>query len=505
MIICRKHMRKGEIMDTQRLLNQLISKVITGHVPDQVNDIYFDSRAVTSNSIFVALKGYTVDSHRFVHQAIAKGAKVLIVAQPVEVDLSQVAVVTVPNTSVAAIILANALYDSPSLKLNTVGITGTNGKTSVSTMIHHVLRALNQGSALSGTNGIYFNEQHIKGENTTPDIITTQQNLVAALKHDIHHFTFEVSSHGLVLGRLSGVDFDIAVFTNLTHDHLDFHQTMANYAHAKSLLFSGLGQDLSRRKFGIINLDDEWAPFMIEACAHPVLTYSIKDAQADFYARDIQASLKGSTFTLHCPEGQYLVTLPFIGDFMVANALAAMATLWCKGIALVDIIKQISHIPSIDGRVENLDTTLPINLILDYAHTPDAVDKLLSAVLPYKKQGKVILLLGLAGGRDLSKGEDMANAASRADYVIFTSDNPIDTPWYISTDAMSQGMPHQNYIEIKDRAKAIAHAIELSQVGDTIILASKGREHEQKLANYQSMWHDDAVIALNLAQQKYQL
>lgn len=492
-------------MDTQQLLHQLISKTVTGHLPQQVHDIYFDSRAVTANSIFVALKGYTVDSHQFVHQAIAKGATVLVVEQDVKVDISQVAVVKVPNTKYAAIVLANALYDSPSLKLNTVGITGTNGKTSVSTMIHYVLRQLKQGSALSGTNGIYFNEQHLKGENTTPDIITTQQNLVKALNQDIQHFTFEVSSHGLVLGRLSGVDFDIAVFTNLTHDHLDFHHTMDNYAHAKSLLFSGLGQDLSRRKFAIINLDDDWSNFMIEACAHPVLTYSLKDAHADFFAEAIVSSLKGSRFTLHSPVGQYEVTLPFIGDFMVANALAAIATLWCKGFEMSDIIAQISQIPSIDGRVENLDTRLPINLILDYAHTPDAVDKLLSAVLPYKGQGKVILLLGLAGGRDLSKGVDMAQAASRADYVIFTSDNPIDTPWYISTHAMSQGMPHRNYIEIKDRAKAIAHAIELSQPGDTIVLASKGREHEQKLANYHTMWHDDAVIAVNLAQQKYQL
>ncbi|HJF68136.1 MAG TPA: Mur ligase domain-containing protein, partial [Staphylococcus kloosii] len=242
-------------MNANALFEKIKVKQIIGTLEYDVNDITTDSRTATENSIFVASEGYTVDSHKFCQNVVEQGCKIVVVNREVSVT-GQVTQVIVPDTLRVASLLANELFNYPSQQLITYGVTGTNGKTSVATMIHHIYRKLNKGSAYLGTNGFQINETKTKGANTTPETVSLTKKINEAVTAEAEAMTLEVSSHGLSLGRLRGVEFDVAVFTNLTQDHLDFHGTMEAYGHAKSLLFSQLGQDYRKDKFVILNADD---------------------------------------------------------------------------------------------------------------------------------------------------------------------------------------------------------------------------------------------------------
>ena len=228
--------------------------------------------------------------------------------------------------------------------------------------------------------------------------------------------TLEVSSHGLSLGRLSGVNFDVAVFSNLTQDHLDFHGTMEAYGHAKSLLFSQLGEDLSKEKYVVLNQDDEFSEYLASVTPYEVFTYGIKE-HAQFKAENIHESLQGVTFDFNTPEGTFPVKSPYVGIFNVSNIMAAMIAVWAKGATLEEIIQAVENLEPVEGRLEVLDPKLPIDLIIDYAHTADGMDKLIDAVKPFAKQ-KLIFLCGMAGERDMGKTPEMGRVACRADYVI---------------------------------------------------------------------------------------
>ena len=234
--------------------------------------------------------------------------------------------------------------------------------------------------------------------------------------------TLEVSSHGLVLGRLRGVEFDVAIFSNLTQDHLDFHGTMEAYGHAKSLLFSQLGEDLSKEKYVVLNNDDSFSEYLRTVTPYEVFSYGI-DEEAQFMAKNIQESLQGVSFDFVTPFGTYPVKSPYVGKFNISNIMAAMIAVWSKGTSLETIIKAVENLEPVEGRLEVLDPSLPIDLIIDYAHTADGMNKLIDAVQPFVKQ-KLIFLVGMAGERDLTKTPEMGRVACRADYVIFTPDNP---------------------------------------------------------------------------------
>lgn len=312
----------------------------------------------------------------------------------------------------------------------------------------------------------------------------------------------EVSSHGLVLGRLAGVDYDVAIFTNLTHDHLDFHGTMEEYGNAKGLLFSQLGQDLSKNKSVILNADDPWSERYAKLTPFPIWTYGLKN-QALFSAQNIRYENGMTYFDMLTPEGIFPVAMHLLGEFNVYNILAATATFYSRGFALELIIEQIENLSPVKGRMEKVHTELPIQIFIDYAHTPDAIEKAIDAALPYKKEGsKLIFLVGTGGNRDKSKRPSMAEKASIADYVILTTDDPRYEAYDSITSDLAKGMLHDNYACIGDRAEAVRHAVEIADPGDIIIFAGKGHEDYQIIED-KKYPHSDAQIAIEAGKLKF--
>lgn len=487
-------------LDANVLFEKIKVKQVKGTLNRAVDDITTDSRTATTGSIFVASKGYTVDSHKFCQDVVDNGCQIVVVNRTLDLS-GDVTQVVVPDTLRVASLLVNLLYQYPSKQLVTYGVTGTNGKTSIATMIHHIYRKLGKNSAYLGTNGFQINEDKTKGANTTPETVALTKKINEAVEKSAEAMTLEVSSHGLSLGRLSGVDFDVAIFSNLTQDHLDFHGTMEAYGHAKSLLFSQLGEDLSREKFAILNNDDTFSDYLRTVTPFEIFTYGIEN-DAQFKAQNIIESLQGVTFDFVTPEGTKVVKSPYVGRFNVSNIMAAIIAVWSKGIAMQNIIEAVENLEPVEGRLEVLDPELPIDLIIDYAHTADGMDKLIDAVKPFAKQ-RLIFLCGMAGERDMTKTPEMGRVACRADYVIFTPDNPANDDPKKLTAELAKGATHNNYIEFEDRAEGIRHAIEIAEPGDTVVLASKGREPYQIMPGHVKVPHRDDLIGLEAAYKKF--
>lgn len=490
------------MLDAKTLFDKIKVKQVIGSLDSnqEIEDITTDSRTATAQSIFVASEGYTVDSHKFCQDVVDAGCEIVVVNRQLTLT-GNVTQVIVPDTLRVASILVNVLFHYPSQQLVTYGVTGTNGKTSVATMIHHIFRKLNKGSAYLGTNGFQINEEKTKGANTTPETVVLTKKINEAVQQQAEAMTLEVSSHGLSLGRLRGVEFDVAIFTNLTQDHLDFHGTMEAYGHAKSLLFSQLGEDLSKDKYAIVNKDDAFSEYLTSVTPFEVFTYGI-DSEAQFTAININETLQGVTFDLATPFGVYPVKSPYVGKFNISNIMAAIIAVWSKGVPLTEVIGVVEYLDPVDGRLEVLDPELPIDLIIDYAHTADGMDKLIDAVKPFAQQ-RLIFLCGMAGERDLTKTPEMGRVACRADYVIFTPDNPANDDPKMLTSELAKGATHNNYIEFTDRAEGIKHAIEIAQPGDTVVLASKGREPYQIMPGHVKVPHRDDLIGLDAAYAKF--
>lgn len=487
-------------MNASTLFEKIKVKQVIGSLEQQVNDITTDSRTAEAGSIFVASVGYTVDSHKFCQNVVDQGCKIIVVSEEQQLE-GEVTQVIVPDTLRVASIIAHTLFDYPSSQLVTYGVTGTNGKTSIATMIHLINRKLGKDSAYLGTNGFQINETKTKGANTTPETVSLTKKIKEAVDHGAHSMTLEVSSHGLVLGRLRGVEFDVAIFSNLTQDHLDFHGTMEAYGHAKSLLFSQLGEDLSKDKYVVLNNDDDFSEYLASVTPYEVFTYGI-DNEAQFMAKNINESLQGVKFDFSTPFGDYKVESPYVGKFNISNIMAAIIAVWSKGEKLENIIEAVKSLEPVEGRLEVLDPSLPIDLIIDYAHTADGMNKLIDAVKPFVKQ-KLIFLVGMAGERDLTKTPEMGSVACRADYVIFTPDNPANDDPKMLTAELAKGATHDNYIEFEDRAAGIRHAIDVANPGDTVVLASKGREPYQIMPGHIKVPHRDDLIGLKAAYEKF--
>ncbi|MDN4607967.1 UDP-N-acetylmuramoyl-L-alanyl-D-glutamate--2,6-diaminopimelate ligase [Sporosarcina highlanderae] len=489
-------------MESEYLFSSLPIKKVEGILPEIVTDLAVDSRTVNAGGVFVCIKGFTVDGHAYVQKAIDQGARVIVASRVIDVDLDKVAVVYVEDTSKAIALLAPRFFNYPSKKMTMIGVTGTNGKTSVSNMLHSILCQVGERSAVTGTIGFNLNGVLYETENTTADVLTTQQMINQAANAECTTMTMEVSSHGLIEGRLAGTEFDIAVFTNLSHDHLDFHKTMENYGNAKGLLFAQLGQDLAQSKFGVVNVDDPWGERMKEMTPFPVLTYGLyKDA--DFMAKDVKLTVEGTTFKLVSPMGEFEVSMSLIGEFNVYNALAVIAALFAKGLKIDAILEGLAVIPAAKGRMEIVETDLPLTIYIDYAHSPDAIEKAIQAVLPYKaSDSKLIFVIGTGGNRDRQKRPVMAEKASIADYVILTTDDPRDEPFESILAELEVGMKHERYACIGDREEAVRHAVSVADPGDIIIFAGKGHEDFQ-IVGREKLPHSDAAIALDEAGRKF--
>lgn len=495
-------------MDILKIIDSIKIKKIYGTLPKEINSISQDSRNIGEGDVFIAVKGYTVDGHDFINKVIEQGAKLIIASSYNDYPVENCSIVVVKEKEVEKIasILAKELNNKR--KIHTVAVTGTNGKTSVSTLIHDILRNLERTSSYLGTNGFCKNDDTpVYLGNTTPDVVTLHNKIGEVKKENIDNFSFEASSHAMVLGRIYNVDIDVAIFTNLTYEHLDFHGDMQTYAYDKALLFSTLGNDLSNAKYGVLNKDDEYYDIISKCLYQQEITYSIKDSTADFYATNIeQYKEKGNyktKFILNSPEGKFECKTNYIGDFMVSNILAATIAVWLKGLSIKEIVDVFENLSPLYGRMEILESDLPIDIISDFAHTPDGYKKLLEATREIRKGKRTILVTGMGGGRDISKGPLIGEIISEADYVIITTDSPRDEDVELLMSSIEKGMTHKNYEKIWFRTDAVKKAIEISQEGDVIILASKGREDYEILKGGKKVWHSDPVVALEEANKKF--
>ncbi|GIN74376.1 UDP-N-acetylmuramoyl-L-alanyl-D-glutamate--2,6-diaminopimelate ligase [Bacillus sp. J14TS2] len=477
-------------------LRTLIQSLPFIGVPEENNEITGISnnhQKVEKGHLFICIKGHAFDGHNFAEEAVNNGAVAVVAEKPLQVG---VPVILVKDTKKAMAILGDAFYHHPSQKIHLIGITGTNGKTTTSHMIDSIFHDAKQETGLIGTINIKIGNKVLETKNTTPDSLELQKVFHEMVKEKIDTAIMEVSSHALVQGRVNGCDYDVAVFTNLSQDHLDYHHTMEEYRRAKSLLFSKLGNTYSTKhpKFAVLNADDEISEsFASETSAH-VITYGVKKS-ADFQADSITYHSNGVTFTLLSPEGKREVHLPLAGEFNVYNALAAIATAYVSNIPFQDIIKSIEQIKGVPGRFELVDGGQQFSVIVDYAHTPDGLENVLRTIQQFAEK-RVFCVVGCGGDRDPSKRPLMAKIACKwATDPIFTSDNPrIEDPNVIIED-MEKGVEGEQFIIEPNRKKAIECAIALAEAGDVVLVAGKGHETYQIIGD-QVHDFDDRLVSL---------
>ncbi|GAB3063356.1 UDP-N-acetylmuramoyl-L-alanyl-D-glutamate--2,6-diaminopimelate ligase [Salinicoccus sesuvii] len=487
-------------MNSKTLISLLKIKQTYGSFPETVSNITVDSREVDEASIFVAIKGHQRDGFDFVPQAIDSGCRFILSDRYVALP-ERIGLLVVRDPGKVAALFAEYIYEFPHETQTMIGVTGTNGKTTVATMIHNLSRALGKNSAYLGTNGFMLNEDRYDSANTTPESTRLHKRLYEAHERETEVFTMEVSSHALKIGRTYGIEYDITIFTNLTQDHLDFHHTMEEYGYMKGLLFSQMGQNLKDRKYLVLNDDDPWSERYSAMTAHEAITYGMTD-RADFWPSDIEGTLEGFNFTLNTPEGPFRIESPFIGHFNIQNLMCAIISEWLQGYKLPRIVGAVATMAPVEGRLEVLDKTLPVDIIVDFAHTPDALDKIIDTIEPFVT-GRMIFLVGMTGERDLSKAAEMGRISTRADVAIFTPDNPANDDPKMLVDALAKGAAHGNYHSFIDRTEGIEYAIDIAEPGDTIVLACKGREPYQIMQNYVKVPHRDDLIALDRAYRKY--
>lgn len=488
-------------MYAEEILSAIPQKRIIGQLPNNIKDIAIDSRGVQPSTLFICIKGYTVDGHDFAQQAVDAGATIIVAERELTLQ-GEVAQIIVDSTERVLGLLAAKFFDYPSNDITMIGVTGTNGKTSVTGIIHNIFIGLGEKSALSGTIGFNLNGVLYESANTTSDALSTQQMIFRAKMEGCRDMVMEVSSHGLALGRLAGVDYDVAIFTNLTHDHLDFHGTMEEYGNAKGLLFSQLGQDLSKQKTVVLNADDPWSDRYAKLTPYPICTYGLHN-EAMFSAKNCRYENGMTYFDMVTPEGTFAVSMHLLGEFNVYNVLASTANFYALGYELELIIEQIENLPPVKGRMEKVETDLPLQIFIDYAHTPDAIEKAILAAMPYKKpENKLIFLIGTGGGRDKTKRPIMAAKASVADYVVLTTDDPRYEEFDSITGDLAKGMQHDNFACIGDRAEAVRHAVSVAGAGDIIIFAGKGHEDYQIIENTKYP-HSDATIAIEAGKKQF--
>jgi UDP-N-acetylmuramoyl-L-alanyl-D-glutamate--2,6-diaminopimelate ligase len=473
-----------------------------------VGPLVLDSRRVAAGDVFVAVPGFAVDGRQFIDKAIEAGA-VLVLAHSNTEECAvsrcgDVIRVDVPNLAGSLSEVAGRYYAQPTRDLFAVGITGTNGKTSCSFWLSHLLNLLGADAAMVGTLGY----GRIKGAitdtgMTTPDAISTQAMLAECRQQGADSVVMEVSSHSLDQGRVSDVAFDVAVFTNLSRDHLDYHGSEQAYRDAKLKLMAMPG--LSK---AIINLDDAESDRFIAVAKQQssVWTYSLSNSSADFYCENICYLPHGVTAQLHFPQGMFTLEAPIIGEFNLSNLLAVIAVAMAKGLEPARILNAVKQLPGVPGRMQSVEldsgTVDDLTVLVDYAHTPDALQSVLAAVR-HHCQGKLWCVFGCGGDRDQGKRPQMGRvAADLADRVVVTSDNPRTEAPDDIINQVTAGITKQDHLDvISDRAEAIAFAITHAANDDCVLLAGKGHENYQQIG-VEKLPFDDAVQARIALQQR---
>ena len=458
--------------------------------------IELDSRKIGVGDLFLAMPGEQHDGRQFIEQAVANGASAVLAEPPVAgfVDAVPVPLLEVPELQQESGYLAARLYGYPSRQLHMVGVTGTNGKTTTSRLVAQLMRLLGKPCGVIGTLGASLDEEVSQGGNTTPDAVALQQQLARWRGQDVFAVSMEVSSHAMVQGRVNGVEFETAIFTNLSHDHLDYHGSMDAYGRAKLGLFLREGL-----RHALINLDDPFGVEILERLEPGVtaLTYSLRDAAADIAVEHASFERGAVRATLRTPWGSGGFCSPLPGDFNLANLAAAIAATVLAGEKLEAVLAVVARLQPVPGRMQSIPSATGLQVIVDYAHTPDALEQVLGALRDHVP-GQLVTVFGCGGDRDRDKRQVMGRVAcSLSDRVVVTSDNPrSENPQQILADIES-GCSGDYVLEI-DRAAAIHRAIGEARPGDCVVIAGKGHEDYQIVEGSKLFFSDEqqAIEAL---------
>lgn len=451
-----------------------------------VNEIQFDSRKIQNDNVFVAVNGATIDGHQFIDKAITLGAKVIICEQlPQELN-NEITYVKVENSTIALGILASNFYGNPTKDLKLVGVTGTNGKTTTTTLLYELFTKLGYACALVSTIKIIIDGEEIPSTHTTPDILTLNKMFREAVDRGCEYAFMEVSSHGIHQNRIAGLHFEVAGFTNITHDHLDYHKTFSNYIAAKKKFFD----DLPKTSTAISNADDKNGSVMLQNTIASKKMYALKK-DADFKAKILEHRFDGMQLQFNNKE--FWTSL--IGEFNAYNLLLVFGIASILGQDELEVLTALSTLGNVDGRFQTFQTNSGIIVIVDYAHTPDALENVLKTIEGIRtKNEKLITVVGCGGDRDRTKRPEMADIASeKSNLAIFTSDNPrTEDPEEILKE-MEVGVKPQFYnrtLKITDRKEAIKTALKMAEPKDIILIAGKGHETYQDIKGVKNHFSD---------------
>ena len=479
------------------LLKLLPEVKVLGSADKVITDITADSRVVQAGSLFICLRGATVDGHKFLAMAAAKGAVAALVEEVPEVIPDGVTLLVVPDTRAAMEIVTPYFYDYPGKRLRMIGVTGTNGKTTTTNIIRLILRKAGHKVGLIGTINIMIEDEETVSHNTTPDVVDLQKTLYAMVCAGCDYCVMEVSSHALALKRVAGIEYDCAVLTNITQDHLDFHKTMENYRDAKSLLFEHLTDGAKPNKNAVFNMDDA-SPAIIKARTKAKSWSYGKGSENDIYPLRFTVAPKHMQLALATPAGEMDLELKITGEFNVYNVMSAVGAMLAEGISKEIIISVLDGFDGVPGRFQLVEAGQPYTVIVDYAHTPDGLENVLNTARCITR-GKLWVVFGCGGDRDNKKRPIMGGLALKlADKVVVTSDNPrTEDPELIIDEiftALQKVPADKEVFRLSDRREAIHFALAKAAAEDVILIAGKGHENYQILKDRTIHFDDKEVV-----------
>ena len=485
------------------LLSELLTAIepieVIGSTEKEIKGLHFDSRKVGQGDLFVAQVGTAVDGHTFIEGCVEKGATAVVLSDRAFMhDAKDVTYILVENTDKALGLLASKWFGEPSKALTLVGVTGTNGKTTIATLLYKLVRALGHKAGLLSTVVNYIEDEAVPATHTTPDAIELNGLLKRMVDAGCEYAFMEVSSHAIAQERIAGLDFDGALFTNLTRDHIDYHKTFDNYRDTKKRLFDGL----KKTAFAVTNKDDKNGLVMTQNCKADVKTYSTRSL-ADYKAQILEEGFEGMMLNINGKE----VFVPLVGRFNVSNLLCIYGAALCLGFEELEVLRVLSTLKPVNGRFETIRSPKGWTAIVDYAHTPDAVDNVISTIREIidgqkskveSRKPRLITVIGCGGNRDKGKRPMMAQIAKKgSEQLILTSDNPRDEEPADILNDMKAGLTEEELrstLVIEDRAAAIQTACTLAQAGDVILVAGKGHEDYQIIKGVKHHFDDHEIV-----------
>jgi len=484
------------LIELKNILYKVTLNAVVGSTSIGINSIHFDSRKIYSNDVFVAILGTSSDGHDYINTAISQGAVAIICEKIPDALKDNVTYVEVDSTSRALAVMASNYYENPSENLKLIGITGTNGKTTIASLLYQLFKKAGFKVGLLSTVKIFVDNVEYQPTHTTPDSLSINKYLKEMNDEGVEFCFMEVSSHGIHQNRTEGLHFEGGIFTNLSHDHLDYHNTFAEYRDVKKSFFD----ELPKSAFSLANIDDKNGLVMLQNTASKKYTYALK-SYADYRAQILENQLNGLFLKINDQD----VWTRLIGNFNAYNILAIYGTADLLGLETVEILRLISELESVSGRFQYLISEDKITAIVDYAHTPDALKNVLETINSIRtKNEALITVVGCGGDRDKTKRSKMAHIASAlSTKVIFTSDNPRSEVPEVIIEDMEAGVQPQNFkktMSIVDRKQAIKTACQLASANDIILIAGKGHETYQEVNGVRTNFNDYEIVANFLKQ-----